>query len=115
MKSTQYQSNKLIYIKIVVVVVCVICCLVLRLPDNSDESEYVSDVCNAVKNMDFTIREPRLDITAEEDRLYKEAYLQVLKNEMTILEWEKQYYKDLWRAGIEYEDLLERKNDDRFP
>ena len=83
--------------------------------DYPAESEYVSDVCDSVKNMDFTIREPRLDITAEEDRLYKEVYLQVLKNEMPILEWEKQYYKDLWRAGIGFEDLLERKNDDSFP
>lgn len=83
--------------------------------DNSVMSEYVADVCDAVKNMDFTIREPRLDITSEEDRLYKKAYLKVLKNEMPILEWEKQYYKDLRGAGIPFEDLLERKDDDSFP
>ncbi len=70
-KSTQYQSNKLTYIGIVVAaMLCVICCLVSLVPDNPAGSEYVSVVCNAVKNMDFTIREPRLDITAEEDRLY---------------------------------------------
>ena len=41
--------------------------------DNSVMLEYVADVCDAVKDMDFTIRESRLDITSEEDRLYKEA------------------------------------------
>ena len=56
----------------------------------------VISVWYSVKNMDFTIREPRLDITSEEDRLYKKAYLKVLKNEMPTLEWEKQYDWVIW-------------------
>ena len=83
--------------------------------EESVKSSHISAVCQTVKSMNFTIKEPHLNITEEEDKLYKEAYLKVLKNEMPIFEWSEQYYKDLWMAGIEFEDLHKRKNDNRFP
>lgn len=83
--------------------------------EDLSESIHISAVCQTVKNMDFAIKEPQMDITENEDRLYKEAYLKVLKNEMPLLGWEKEYYSDLWMAGISFEELLERKDEDRFP
>ena len=73
-------------------------------------------VCDMVRAMDFTAREPRLDITPEENRAYLEGYLKVLKNEIPAIgEVEVKYYKDLWRAGIEFEQLLKEKDTREYP
>ena len=69
----------------------------------------------AVQSMDFTANEAHMDVTPEENREYLEAYLKVLKNEMPVCGGvytgvqEEYYYEDLWRAGIEFETLLEEK------
>lgn len=64
-----------------------------------DEEEI--PVCDIVRAMDFTAKEPQLDITPEENQIYLEGYLKVLKNEIpTIGNAEVKYYKDLWQAGI---------------
>ncbi|MDE7479406.1 MAG: hypothetical protein K2M91_15975, partial [Lachnospiraceae bacterium] len=83
----------------------------------SVQSKYIAAVCQAVKNMDFTIREPMMDIMPEEDRLYKEAYLKALRNEMPIIEGLtfSGYYKDMRGAGIEFEKLLENKSVNSYP
>lgn len=47
--------------------------------EDASKTIRVSAVCQTVKNMDFTIKEPQMDITENEDQLYKEAYLKVLK------------------------------------
>lgn len=82
----------------------------------------VRAVCEAVRAMDFTVREPKLDITPEENQVYLEGYLKVLKNEISIIRkipgssetWEE-YYKDLWKAGIEFEELLKEKGTREYP
>lgn len=83
--------------------------------EEASESTHISAVCQTVKNMDFAIKEPQMDITENEDKLYKEVYLKVLKNEMPLLGVEKEYYRDLWKAGISFEELLEKKDEDCFP
>lgn len=73
-------------------------------------------VCDIVRAMDFTAQKPQLDITPEENQIYLEGYLKVLKNEIpTIGKVEVKYYKDLWRAGIEFEQLLKEKNTREYP
>lgn len=81
------------------------------------ESEYISIVCEAVKAMDFAIKEPQMNITAEEDTLYKEAYLKILKNQIPISEEQdfSGYYQDLKKAGIPFEELLAKKSINEFP
>lgn len=73
-------------------------------------------VCDIVRAMDFTVKESHLDITPEENRVYLEGYLKVLKNEIPVIgEVEVKYYKDLWRAGIEFEELLKEKGTREYP
>lgn len=73
-------------------------------------------VCDIVRAMDFTAKEPYLEITPEENRVYLEGYLKVLRNEIPAIgEVEVKYYKDLWRAGIEFEQLLKEKDTREYP
>jgi len=73
-------------------------------------------VCEIVRAMDFTVKEPHLDITSEEDRIYLEGYLKVLRNEIPIIsEAGELYYKDLWKAGIAFEELLKEKGTREYP
>ena len=79
------------------------------------EEEEIS-VCDIVRAMDFTAKEPQLDITPEENQIYLEGYLKVLKNEIPIIdETGEQYYKDLWKAGTEFEQLLKEKDIREYP
>lgn len=83
-------------------------------PDSVDKEEI--KVCDIVRAMDFTAKEPQMDITPEENQLYLEGYLKVLKNEIpTIGEEEVKYYKDLWKAGIEFEQLVKEKDTREYP
>lgn len=73
-------------------------------------------VCDIVRAMDFTVKESHIDITPEENRVYLEGYLKVLKNEIPAIgEVEVKYYKDLWKAGIEFEELLKEKETEEYP
>ncbi len=73
-------------------------------------------VCDVVRTMDFIAIEPQLDITPEENQVYLEGYLKVLKNEIpTIGKVEVKYYKDLWKAGTEFEQLLKEKDTREYP
>lgn len=73
-------------------------------------------VCDIVKAMDFTVNESHLSITPEEEQVYLERYLGVLKNEIPIIDGvETKYYRDLWKAGIEYKKLLEEKETRKYP
>ena len=51
------------------------------------------------------------------DRLYKEGYLKILKNQIPISEGQEYsgYYKNLWQAGMEFQDLVENKSINKFP
>lgn len=82
-----------------------------------DEEEKEILVCEIVRAMDFTVKEPKLDITPEENQMYLEGYLKVLKNEIPVISktGEEKYYKDLWRAGIEFEELLKERGAREFP
>ena len=82
-----------------------------------EESEQVEDpeddvaaMCAMMRAMDFTVEQPHMELTEEEDRAYKEAYLRLLKNELPIKGWSVEYYQDLWWAGIPYGDLLEERD-----
>lgn len=52
------------------------------LKEDASKAKHISADCQTVKNMDFTIKEPQMDVTENENQLYKETYLKVLKNEM---------------------------------
>ncbi len=52
------------------------------LKEDVSKAKHISADCQTVKNMDFTIKEPQMDVTENENQLYKETYLKVLKNEM---------------------------------
>ena len=69
-----------------------------EIPTEEDEEEI--SVCDIVRAMDFTAKEPQLDITPEENQIYLEGYLKVLKNEIPAIgKVEVKYYIDLWKAG----------------
>ena len=75
--------------------------------EDSDAEAAIETVCQAVRSLDFEPRMPQLILTAEEEKLYKEAYLKILKNEMyTSHSGEKQYHRDLFPIGGEFEDSL---------
>lgn len=92
--------------------------------DEEDETEnqesQVAAICESVRAMEFTVNEPHMDVSPEENTKYLEAYLKVLKNEMPVYGGvytrvqEEYYYEDLWRAGIEFETLLEEKDKREF-
>ena len=52
------------------------------LKEDVSKAKHISADCQTVKNMDFTIKEPQMDVTENENQLYKETYLKVLKTEM---------------------------------
>ena len=52
------------------------------LKEDVSKAKHISADCQTVKNMDFTIKEPQMDVTENENQLYKETYQKVLKNEM---------------------------------
>ena len=58
--------------------------------------------------MDITIKFPNINIAQEEEKIYLEGYLSILKNEIPVItsEGETRYYEDLWKAGIEFDELL---------
>lgn len=70
-----------------------------------------------VSSMDFTAIQPQMDITPEENLLYLEGYLRILKNEIPTYnkQGEELYYKDLWKAGIEFQELLEARDQKEYP
>ena len=80
-----------------------------------DTEDDVAVVCAMMRAMDFTVEQPHMELTEKEDRAYKEAFLRLLKNELPIEGWEVEYYKDLWKAGIPYGDLLEERDNVGYP
>lgn len=49
--------------------------------DNEAQDD-VAAVCEAVRAIDFNVEQPpHMELTEEEDRAYKEAFLRLLKNE----------------------------------
>lgn len=85
----------------------------------ADGEDDVAAVCELVRAMDVTVEQPHMELTEEEDRAYKEAFLRLLKNELPIKGGEKwcedgDRYQDLWWSGIPYEDLLEGRDNADF-
>ncbi|MDE7253483.1 MAG: hypothetical protein K2O32_11150 [Acetatifactor sp.] len=82
-----------------------------------DTEDDVTAVCEMVRAVDFTVEEPHMELTEEEDRAYKEAFLRLLKNELPITGWNEgeDCYQNLWWAGIPYEELLEKRDSVGFP
>lgn len=85
--------------------------------ETENQESQVAAICESVRAMDFTVNEAYMDVTPEENREYLKAYLKVLKNDMPIYDQigKKMHYRDLWRAGFEFEDLLENKGEREFP
>lgn len=80
------------------------------------ENEGEIPVCDIIRAMDFDAKESKLDITPEENRVYLEGYLKVLRNEIPAIgKVEVKYYKDLWKAGIEFEELVKEKDTREYP
>lgn len=82
-----------------------------------DAEDDVAAVCEMVRAIDFNVEQPHMELTEEEDRAYKEAFLRLLKNELPIKGGDEgdYYYEDLWWAGIPYEELLEKRDSKEFP
>ena len=70
-----------------------------------DAENDVAAVCEMMRAMDFTVEQPQMGLTEEEDWAYKEAFLRLLKNELPVKGWNEgeDCYQDLWWAGIPYE------------
>lgn len=117
----QYRMQKVLYIGSSMLLAGLSCAVwISDMQENGQESvqkTYTDIVYNAVKNMDFTINEPYLDITPEEEMIYKKVYLSVLKGEAPIQNrWDEPvYYKDLNGAKKEYAELLKNKSVHEFP
>lgn len=69
----------------------------------------IEAICEIVETMDFTINQPELNISLEEDIFYKEAYLKILKSEIPTInsEGKTEYFKELYKAGVEFDELNE--------
>lgn len=82
-----------------------------------DTEDDVAVVCEMVRAIDFNVEQPHMELTEEEDRAYKEAFLRLLKNELPIEGWfeGEDCYQNLWWAGIPYENLLEERDSAGFP
>ena len=93
--------------------------LIMGHEENSEmQAEYDEEtsICEIVRAMDFTVNEPNLKITPQENQVYLEGYLKMLKNEIPVIgKAGEQYYKDLWKAGIEFEELLREKETRKYP
>ena len=100
-----------------IITIAIVCSMQINSQEKTVKSEYIDIVCEAVKTMDFTVKEPIINITAEEDMLYKEAYLKILKNQIPISEEYNflGYYQDLKNAGIPFKELLAKKSVSAFP
>lgn len=72
-----------------------------------DKEDAVKIVCEKIKSIDFTIKLLPLDISPEVDRMYRKAYLDILKNKIAAVnyEGEKEYFIDLYNIGIDFEEL----------
>lgn len=82
-----------------------------QLEDTEDD---VAAVREMVKAIDFNVEQPHMELTEEEDRAYREAFLRLLKNELRIEGYPGgNYYEDLWKS-ISYDELLEWRDRD-FP
>lgn len=75
----------------------------------------VAAVCEMMRAIDFTVEHPQMELTEEEDRAYREAFLRLLKNELPIKGWNEgeDRYQNLWWAGIPYEELLEERDSEK--
>lgn len=84
---------------------------------SGDAEDEMTAVCELVRAMDFTVEQPHMELTEEEDRAYREAFLRLLKNELPIKGWYEgeDCYEKLWWAGIPYEELLEERDSAGFP
>ncbi|MCM1045852.1 MAG: hypothetical protein NC417_10105 [Candidatus Gastranaerophilales bacterium] len=82
-----------------------------------DAEDEVTAVCEMVRAMDFTVEQPHMELTDEEDRAYREAFLRLLKNALPIEGWNEgeDCYQNLWWAGRPYEELLENRDSVGFP
>lgn len=79
-----------------------------------DAEDDVAAVCEMVRAIDFNVEQPHMELTEEEDRAYREAFLRLLKSELPIEGYpEDYYYVDLWK-GSTFDELLERRDSD-FP
>jgi len=77
--------------------------------------EDVAAVCEMMRAMDFTVEHPQMELTEEEDRAYREAFLRLLKSELPIKGGNEgeDCYQNLWWAGISYEELLEERDSEK--
>lgn len=78
-----------------------------------DAEDDVAALCETVRAIDFTVEQPHMELTEQEDRAYKEAFLRLLKNELRIEGYPGgEYYEDLWKSAP-FDELLERRDRDR--
>ena len=111
---------KKIYIFIAVVVVLLSLLFVSIQKMNHKENEFdeeVTQILEIIQSMDITVNYPCVNIAQEDEKKYLEGYLSILKNEIPVItsEGEKMYYEDLWKAGIEFDELLKEKGNRRYP
>ena len=102
----------------IVILICILIAVGFSgcLKDMKTDDIRENDLTEIVKAMDFTVNEPYLNISPQENLVYLEGYLKMLKNEIPIIsEAGEQYYNDLWKSGIEFEELLREKETREYP
>lgn len=74
---------------------------------NSCSSDNIEQVCNKINDIDFSIKDPVLNLTPEADAVYRSNYLKALKNEVPIIDYDNNetYFKDLYKIGTDYTQL----------
>lgn len=72
-----------------------------------DENDIITIVCEKLQKIDFSSEQSVMNLQPEAAEMYKKAYLNILKNKIPIISknGEKEYFRDLYRIGTEFEKL----------
>ena len=83
----------------------------------NEMNEETAQILEIIQSMDITVKSPCMNIAQEDEKIYLEGYLSILKNEIPFITpgGEKKYYEDLWKAGIEFDELLKEKGNKGYP
>ena len=79
--------------------------------EKTSKDEKVTEICNKIKSMDITIKESPMNLSNETHMLYKQAYLDILKNKIPSSYNDNPYIKGI---GIHAPEKFEDYFDDRY-
>lgn len=77
--------------------------------ENEDDYLEINKVYELAEAIDFTVKLEHISLSKDENIIYKKAYLELLKSNITIINLvgEAEYFKDLYHFGVEFEELDE--------